>query len=171
MASLSLRAYAPGLLGFILVKVLAPGYFARQDTRTPVRIGVQALSLSMALNVMFVVVLVRTAWAPAHVGIAAATSCSALFNSAGLLFGLLRSGVYRPRSGWRELFALVVGANIVMSGALYMALERFGDWLAHGVARTHHGFAALVCGAALVYFAVCYLFGLRVGDLRMRPSA
>jgi putative peptidoglycan lipid II flippase len=170
MASLSLRAYAPGLLGFILVKVLAPGYFARQDTRTPVRIGVQALALSMALNVLFVVLLVRTEWAPAHIGIAAATSCSALFNSAGLLFGLLRSGVYQPRSRWRPLFVQVVGASIVMSGALYMALQRFDDWLLMGSLTRIAALLSLVCGAALVYFSASYLLGLRVGELRMRPS-
>src|SRR5690349_4269183 len=78
MSAASLRAYAPGLLGFILVKVLAPGYFARQDTRTPVRAGVQSLVFGMAVSMVFVVVLVQTAWAPAHTGIAAATALGAL---------------------------------------------------------------------------------------------
>src|SRR5690349_3880671 len=65
MSAASLIAYAPGLLGFILVKVLAPGYFARQDTRTPVRIGLQALTLGMALSAGFALLLVSTEWAPA----------------------------------------------------------------------------------------------------------
>ena len=103
MSAASVRAYAPGLVGFILVKVLAPGYFARQDTRTPVRIGIQALTLSMILSAVFVLVLLRTGWAPAHAGIAAATACSALVNAALLFAGLRRQGVYRARPGWTAL--------------------------------------------------------------------
>src|SRR5690606_20988631 len=80
MSAASLLAYTPGLVGFILVKVLAPGYFARQDTRTPVRVAVQALAVGLVLNGMFLVTLVQTGWAPPHTGIAAATSSSAPCN-------------------------------------------------------------------------------------------
>jgi putative peptidoglycan lipid II flippase len=171
MAAVSLYAYAPGLLGFILVKVLSPGYFARQDMRTPVRIGIQALVVSMALNVLFAVVLVQTEWAPAHLGIAAATSCTGLFNSALLLKGLLRSGVYRAQRGWRTLFTQVIGASVVMTGALLWILSRFGDWLLMSRLTRIASLLALVCSAALAYFAVCYLLGLRVRQLRLRPAS
>src|SRR5690606_35188645 len=113
----SLLAYTPGLVGFILVKVLAPGYFARQDTRTPVRVAVQALAVGLALNVLFVVTLAQTGWAPPHAGIASATSVSALCNSALLLRGLRRAGVYMPRGGWARLAAQVLGAAAVMTAA------------------------------------------------------
>jgi putative peptidoglycan lipid II flippase len=168
MATASLWAYSPGLIGFILVKVLAPGYFARQDTRTPVRVGVQALALSMGLNVVFVVALQRTGWAPPHAGIAAATTCSALFNSALLLRGLLRSGVYRVRPGWRALYAQVIGASVVMTLALVWGLRQVDNWLL--LSRLERAMILTVCvgGAAIVYFVVCWLLGLRVRTLRIR---
>ena len=168
MSAASLRAYAPGLLGFILVKVLAPGYFARQDTRTPVRAGVQALILGMALSVVFVVLLVKTAWAPAHAGIAAATACSALFNAGLLLRGLLRSGVYRAGAGWRLLAIRVLVPSAVMTVVLLLTLAAWGDWFAmNGVGRLV-SLAALVGAGTAVYFGTCYLCGLRLRDLTMR---
>ena len=100
MAGAALVAYGLGLVGFILVKVLTPGYFARQDTRSPVRIAVYALGLNMALNVVLVVSLIRADYYAPHAGLAMATTLSALFN-AGLLYrGLRRRGVYTPQPGW-----------------------------------------------------------------------
>jgi putative peptidoglycan lipid II flippase len=171
MSAASLRAYSPGLLGFILVKVLAPGYFARQDTRTPVRVGVQALALGMALSIAFVLVLTATGWAPAHAGIAAATSCSALLNAGLLLRGLLRGGVYRASAGWWALLVRVLVPSAVMAGALLLALMMWADWPAlHGVARIA-SLGALVAGGAAVYFGTCYVCGLRLRDFHMRGGA
>jgi len=171
MSAASLKAYAPGLLGFILVKVLAPGYFARQDARTPVRIGIQALLLGMTLSVLFVVILVRTAWAPAHAGIAAATACSALFNSARLLSGLRRAGVYQARAGWAVLILRVIAPSVVMAIALLAALTALGDWFAMGGLERVATLGLLVVGGSAVYFAACYLCGLRLHEFRMRVAA
>jgi putative peptidoglycan lipid II flippase len=168
MAAASLRAYAPGLLGFILVKVLAPGYFARQDTRTPVRAGLQALSLGMALSVVFVLVLLRTRWAPAHAGIAAATACSALVNAALLFAGLRRQRVYRARPGWHALAWRVAVPTLVMGLAVAGGLEAAGDWYAMSSLTRVAFLAALVCGGAAVYFTACYLVGLRTRELRIQ---
>jgi putative peptidoglycan lipid II flippase len=170
MAGASLRAYAPGLVGFILVKVLAPGYFARQDTRTPVRVGVLALSLGMALNVVFVLTLVATRAAPAHAGIAAATACSGLFNAAFLLRGLLKSGVYRPRAGWRDLALVVGAAALSMTVVLLVLLHSLGDWLVLGRLARLGRLGALVAGGAAVYALVCAVLGLRPRDLRARAA-
>ena len=170
MAAASVRAYAPGLVGFILVKVLAPGYFARQDTRTPVRIGVQALSLGMALNVIFVLTLAATRAAPAHAGIAAATACSGLYNAAFLLRGLRKGGVYRPRPGWRELVLVVAAASLLMTVALLGALHVFGDWLELGRLARVGRLALLVTGGGAVYVLVCAVLGLRPRDLRARAA-
>jgi putative peptidoglycan lipid II flippase len=166
MAAASLRAYAPGLLGFILVKVLAPGYFARQDTRTPVRVGLQALTLGMILSGAFVLVLLQTGWAPAHAGIAAATACSSLLNAALLFVGLRRQGVYRPKRGWTALAWRVVLPSAVMALALAGGLELAGDWYAMSSLRRVGALAALVTGGAAVYFLACHLAGLRVSELR-----
>ena len=171
MATASLRAYAPGLMGFILVKVLAPGYFARQDTRTPVRAGLQALALGMALSVGFVLVLLQTGWAPAHAGIAAATACSALANATLLLAGLKRQGVYRPLPGWPALAWRVAVPSAVMALALSAALALTGEWDAMSLPVRIGLLAALVSGGAAIYFAVCYLVGLRLSELRIQSGA
>jgi putative peptidoglycan lipid II flippase len=170
MAAASLRAYAPGLMGFILVKVLAPGYFARQDTRTPVRVAVQALGIGMVLNVVFVVALAQTAWAPPHVGIAAATTCSGLMNAALLLAGLLRSGVYRFRAGWRRLCLPVLAASVLMTAALLSLSAQADTWVLVGRLERIARLAALVGVGMVVYFGTAWLLGLRVRDFRLSAA-
>jgi putative peptidoglycan lipid II flippase len=169
MAAASLRAYAPGLLAFILVKVLAPGYFARQDTRTPVRAGLQSLALGMVLAVAFVLLLLRTDWAPAHAGIAAATACSALTNAGLLLRGLQKQGVYRARAGWLKLAWRIAVPSVVMALALQAGRAYAGDWFGMSTLERVAGLAVLVGGGAAVYFVACFLVGLRVSDFRMKP--
>jgi putative peptidoglycan lipid II flippase len=171
MAAASLRAYAPGLLAFILVKVLAPGYFARQDTRTPVRVGLQSLLLGMTLAVAFVLVLLRTSWAPPHAGIAAATACSALANAGLLLRGLRKQGVYRARAGWMALAWRVAVPSVVMALALHAGRAYAGDWFAMSTTQRVASLAVLVGGGATVYFLACFLVGLRVSDFRMKRVA
>jgi putative peptidoglycan lipid II flippase len=168
MAAASLRAYAPGLVGFILVKVLAPGYFARQDTRTPVRVGIQALALGMVLSGVFVLALLQTGWAPAHAGIAAATACSALLNAALLLAGLKRQGVYGARPGWSGLAVRVAIASVTMALALVVGLALTGDWFVMSTMARIGALAALVGGGAAVYFVACRLVGLRSSELRIQ---
>jgi putative peptidoglycan lipid II flippase len=170
MAAASLRAYAPGLLGFILVKILAPGYFARQDTRTPVRVAAQSLVVGMLLSGTFVLLLLATEWAPAHAGIAAATTCSALLNAGLLLAGLRRANVFLARPGWRPLLVRLVVPSVVMSAALVAALARVGDWYAMGTMLRAMVLGALVVGGIVVYFGACYLVGLRVAQFRVHSS-
>lgn len=167
MVAWSLRAFAPGLVGFILVKVLSPGYFARQDTRTPVRIGVRALALGMVLNVVFVLTLLWTGWAPAHAGLAAATTLSALFNATFLLTGLVDAGIYRSRPGWPRLVAGVAGACAAMLVSLYWLLGYFENWYAMSTPSQIGAMALCVVGPALAYFAAGYIFGLRIRDFRL----
>jgi len=92
MAAASLRAYTLGLGAFMLIKVLAPGYYARQDMKTPVKIGIIAMVSNMVLNVAFVFPLMWH-FDMGHVGLALATSASAWINAGLLFFGLRRGGV------------------------------------------------------------------------------
>jgi putative peptidoglycan lipid II flippase len=170
MTAASVRAYAPGVVGFILVKVLAPGYFARQDTRTPMRIGIWALVLSMGLNIVFVLLLLRTQWLPAHAGIAASSACAGVFNSACLFAGLVRSGVYRARAGWRALSIQVLAGNVVMALVLLVALRRLGSWFAMSEVERIGALVLLVGGGAAIYFAAAWAFGLRPRALRARAA-
>jgi putative peptidoglycan lipid II flippase len=171
MAAASLRAYAPGLIGFILVKVLAPGYFARQDTRTPVRVGFQALALGMVLSAVFVLVLLQTGWAPAHAGIAAATACSGLLNAGLLLAGLRRQGVYHPRRGWTALAWQVALSSVAMALSLAVGLRAAGDWFVMSTFVRIGILTGLVGGGAAVYFVACHLAGLRASALRVQSVA
>ena len=171
MAEAALIAYGLGLLGFILVKVLTPGYFARQDTKTPVRIAVYALVLNMALNVVFVVSLVRTNFYAPHAGLAMATTISALFN-AGLLYrGLRRRRVYSPEQGWGRLALQVLASGIVMVFAVAWIRDVAGDWLLLSVSGRVGWLAVCVFAGMAAYFGCCFLLGLRLAALRKSPAA
>jgi putative peptidoglycan lipid II flippase len=121
--------------------------------------------VNMALNVVFVVTLVRWNFAAPHAGLAAATTCSALLN-AGLLYrGLRRSGVYQPVAGWRRLgFQVVVGVAL-MAGFLVWLESKLGDWLAQSVWDRAVWLGVSVAGGALVYFGGLVIAGLRPNQL------
>src|SRR5690606_1733513 len=167
MSAASLVAYAPGLVGFVLIKVLAPAYFARQDTRTPVRVGVRTVLLNVVLNVMLVNLLLRTGWAPPHAGLALATSLAGLFNAGMLLKGLVASGVYRSRTRWAPLFVRVALACAAMTAFLLVVLRALGDWTLIGGLERVGWLAACVVGAMLVYAAACAASGV---SLRARGA-
>ncbi len=154
MATRSLMAYAIGLQGFILVKVLSPGFFARQDTKTPVRIGIIAMVANMVMNVILVFPL-------AHAGLALATSLSAFLN-AGLLYRILRrEGVYKPEAGWLKLMLQVLTANCIMAALLWWGagdLQQWFDW--SGLQRAMQLLIWIGAGAA-VYFITLLLLGVR----------
>jgi putative peptidoglycan lipid II flippase len=170
MAAWSLMAFAPGLIAFILVKVLSPGYFARQDTKTPVRIAIRALVLGMVLNVVLVYLAWQTQWAPAHAGLAAATSLSAMFNAGALLRGLLRERVYVPSAGWLRFIAQVVAACGVMAIAVALLQERYGDWLAMSGPGRIVALAVCIFVPMAVYATACIVVGIRVSELRAPGS-
>ncbi len=164
MSAQALVAFAAGLLGFILIKVLAPGFYARQDTKTPVRIGMIALVVNIILSVALVFVL-------KHVGLALAISLAAFVNAALLYRGLRRRGVYTPESGWAGFFLRVVLASTVMGLAIAWGVGDYSHWLsAPATGRALH-LAGLVAGGALVYFAALYIFGVRPGTLLLRRPA
>ncbi len=161
MSRLSLVAYSVGLLGFISIKVLAPGYYARQDTRTPVRIGIIAMLANMGLNLLFVLPMVWLDMAGPHSGLALATSCSAFLN-AGLLYrGLRRDGVLQPVPGWERLFLQVLLAGAAMAGLLLWGVDGLDVWQARdATARVGWLLFWVVAGGGL-YFLVLLLAGVR----------
>ena len=163
-ASMSLSTYALGLTGFIRVKVLAPGYFARQDTRTPVRFAVISMALNMVLSALAVLALRHTG--VGHAALALVTAIAAWVNALMLLAGLRRLGVYRPGAGWRRLRQLVAIATLLMALALYWPATQADLWL-EGSLWLRVGALLLTVGVGvLVYFAVLTLLGLRWHSLR-----
>ncbi|HEX6996190.1 MAG TPA: murein biosynthesis integral membrane protein MurJ [Gammaproteobacteria bacterium] len=166
MSAASLAAFAPGLIGFVAVKVLAPAYFARQDTRTPVRIGVRTVLINLVLNVVLVNLLILTGWAPAHAGLALATSVSGLCNAGMLLSGLVSAGVYRTRTRWAPLVVRVAVACAVMAGLVVAVQAALGDWLEMSRETRVAWLGVLVAGAVLVYAGTCVATGLGPQVLR-----
>ncbi len=170
MARLSLMAYALGLPGFILIKVLAPGFYSRQDTKTPVRMGIIAMLANMALNVAFVVPWVHLALPGPHAGLALATSASAYLNAALLYRGLRRAGVYTPGPGWSQLARQVGVACAVLVLVLGLAMPGLEVWAAWPAWRRVLALAALVGVGTAAYGLGLALQGVRPGQLAARSD-
>lgn len=170
MAALSLRAYAIGLIAFMLIKALAPGFFARQDMRTPVRIGVIAMVTNMVLNVLFVLPL-HFYWQIGHVGLASATSVSAFLNAILLFWFLRKQGIYAPTGQWcRFLIQLVIAVAVMFVALLMLSAElgllqsevwQQGNWL-----QRISGIGMVCTAGLLVYILVLFVLGFRPVDLR-----
>ncbi|MDE1460543.1 murein biosynthesis integral membrane protein MurJ [Spartinivicinus poritis] len=154
MASLSLRAYASGLLAFMLIKVLAPGYYARQDTKTPVGIAIKAMIANMVFNLILVYPL-------KHTGLALATSLSAFFNAGLLFLGLYRSQVFQLQPGWLKYLVQLLLANGVMGGLIFYLVAPVEQWLDWSWFDRAVSVAVLVGAGVLVYALVLLLVGIR----------
>ena len=159
MARMALWAFAPGLLAFMAIKVLAPGYYARQDTRSPVRIGVLAMLVNMAITLVLI-------WPLKHAGLAAATSLAAYLNAILLLRGLLRSGAYRPLPGWGVFLARIAIATAVMGSLLWLGTGSVDAWLARGAAGRLTQLALWVAAGGISYGAVLLALRLPLAALR-----
>jgi len=159
-ASLSLLAYASGLLNFMLIKVLAPGYYARQDTKTPVRYGIIAMLTNMVFNAIF-------AYLYGYVGLAMATALSALVNAALLYRGLHRANVYRI-SRTTLLFVLRLAlAGAVMAAALLWVLPVMSQWLAWSLSYRVLWLAGLIVFGAIAYLVTVLVLGIRLHHLKV----
>jgi putative peptidoglycan lipid II flippase len=162
-ASLSLMAYGTGLLPFILIKVLAPGYYARQDTKTPVKIGIIAMVSNMVFNVVLMLQF-------AHVGLAMATALSAALNASLLFIGLKRRGVYKANAGWLSFALKIVIANSLLIIALSSFSPSTNEWLSWTVWERITGLSVLIAGAVVVYFVAIAVTGIKIKQL-IKPSS
>jgi putative peptidoglycan lipid II flippase len=170
MSALSLSAYAAGLPAFIAVKVLAPGFYARQDTKTPVKIAITAMVSNMVLNLLFVGGLLLIDFRGPHTGLALASSAAAYVN-AGLLYRTLRRhDAYRPEPGWGRVSMAVITACCAMLAALYWQYGEVAAWL-QAAAGTRATRLALVIGlGVVVYGVVLVVAGLRRHHLEKGAS-
>jgi putative peptidoglycan lipid II flippase len=172
MSSLALMAYATGLLAFSMVKVLAPGYFARQDTRTPVRIGVQSLGVNIGLNLLIVLplALAYPGRPGLHALLALNNGIGAWYNSTMLYRGLRRQGVLHHASGWRRMLWQVAAGNVLMVAFLWWVAGDTQRWVEMGAWARAQWMTLLVVGGGGIYFATLYILGMRVHELRVRPA-
>ena len=159
MAALSLQAYSGGLLAFMLIKVLATGYFSRQDTRTPVRIGVIAMVANMVLNLLLI-------WHLRHAGLALATAASAWVNTFLLYRGLARDGVYRPGHGWGLFMLRLVAATALMALVTGWWAHQTTLWYSAPALERAAALGLLVLTGAGCYAGALLVFGMRPRHLR-----
>ena len=162
--SYSLMAYGAGLLAFMLIKVLAPGFYARQDTKTPVKIGIRAMVANMIFNLPLVLLL-------AHTGLALATTLSAYLNALWLFFGLRKAGFYQAQAGWGKWIARIVIANSVMVAVILAINPAIEQWMVFSEWQRAMWMLALVSAGAGSYGLSLILMGVRLKDLSAKTGA
>ncbi|MFK8028742.1 MAG: murein biosynthesis integral membrane protein MurJ [Gammaproteobacteria bacterium] len=165
-AVFSLSAYSIGLVGFSFVKVLVPGYFSRQDAKTPVKIGVITLIFNIFANVAFVVPMLKTGFVAPHMGLALATSIAAWLNAGLLWRGLRRAGVMEAQPGWPKLIMQVAVATLTMGVLLVFLKGDTAEWVSWSLRERVFKLAVLIPAAIVVYFAMLALLGVRTGHFR-----
>jgi putative peptidoglycan lipid II flippase len=164
MTAQALVAYGVGLMGLILVKILAPGFYAKQDISTPVKIGVGVLIATQLMNLIFV------PWI-AHAGLALSIGLGATLNAFFLFIMLRKNKIYQPESGWPLFIIQILGALFILAGVGLWLGSQF-DWIAlHAAPWTRIGLLFLIviiCAAC--YFITLLAMGLRLTDFK-RESA
>ena len=159
----AVMAYSVGLVGLLMVKILAPGFYAKQNIRTPVKIAIVVLIATQLLNLVLVPRL-------AHAGLALAIGLGGCLNALALLIGLRRQGIYTPGSGWIKFLSKQVVALVFMSVPLALSAH-YLDWIAlqaHPALRVL-ALGLVLTGAMVVYLGILMLLGLRPNDFRRAP--
>ena len=159
----ALIAYSIGLVGIIMVKILAPGYYARQDIRTPVRMALWTLAATQLMNLAFVVPL-------KHAGLALAIGLGGCINAALLFRGLRRAGIYRPEAGWGKFAGKLAAALVCMGTVLWWIVGDFVWWTTAAALARVVRLGVIVLAGAVVYFLALWLLGFRVADFSRRAE-
>lgn len=161
MSAAALQALSGGILAFMLIKVFAPGYFARQDVKTPVKIGIIAMVANMVFNLMLV-------WHFKHVGLSMASTLSAFLNAGLLYIGLHRQGVYRIEKHWIPVISRYLLANAAMVAVLLTITPPLAWWTDPAQGNwLRVAWILGICGAgAATYFAALFVAGFRLREIR-----
>ncbi|MFZ6673710.1 murein biosynthesis integral membrane protein MurJ [Undibacterium sp. Xuan67W] len=162
MTSQAVSAYGVGLMGLILVKILAPGFYAKQDIRTPVKIAIGVLVCTQLMNLLFLGGLKM-----GHVGLALSVGLGACINAAFLYAGLRKRGIYTPESGWMKFLLKLLVALLLMGGVAFF-LSAQVDWIG---LKPHKPTRIAILGGVIVacmltYFSALFAMGFRLKDFR-----
>jgi putative peptidoglycan lipid II flippase len=160
---LALLGYAVGLTALVMVKILAPGFYARQNLRTPVKIAFVTVLVTQALALLLM-------WPLGHAGLTLATSLGACVNAGLLLTFLVRRGHYRPRQGWLMFASKLVVALGVLAAVLAWLAGPGSAWTAATLWTKVGHLALVVAGGVLAYFGTLWLLGFRLADFNRRES-
>lgn len=160
--SIALVGYGVGLLGLVAIKVLAPGYFASQDMKTPVKIAVAVLVITQLLNVLLV------PWMD-HAGLALSIGIAALINALWLLIGLIRRGAYQPSKGWVKYMTQVLIASTLLAAFLLWGAQSWNWQALHSREWVRIGLMALMLtGSAAIYFGALRISGVQLRQMLRR---
>jgi putative peptidoglycan lipid II flippase len=160
----ALLGYSVGLIGLVLVKILAPGFYARQMMKTPVKIALGTVLFAQTLAFLLMHRI-------GHAGLTLATSLGACLNAGLLYWGLRRRGIYRPGPGWLQFGARLAVALGVLAGVLAAAAGTPADWIGATLGQRVARLALICAGGGAVYFAALWLLGFRLRDFNRRASA
>jgi len=170
MAAWALAAYSFGFLGFSLVKVLVPGFYARQETRAPLRYAFISFGSGMVCSLAFTGIALASGFVAPHAAIALATAVAAWIN-AGLLFRCLRrDGIYTPSAGWGRFFVQMLVANGLMAAVLLLMAGELGEWTTAAAAERVGRLTLVIGAAATIYFLALLALGMRPRDFRQTSS-
>jgi putative peptidoglycan lipid II flippase len=170
MTALSLQAFSLGLIGFSVVKILAPAYYAREDTKTPVKVGLIALVVNFVLSVTLAWTLTRAGYAGTHAGLALAISVAAIVNAWLLWRGLRRDGIVGATKGWGVLLLRLFLANLAMAACLLQLARPLAWWLQSGLMTRSAWLGLTIAAGAVVYFAALLVLGVRPAQLRLKSD-
>ncbi|XZQ55501.1 MAG: murein biosynthesis integral membrane protein MurJ [Arsenophonus sp.] len=157
MTQRALIAYCIGLIGLIIVKVLASGFYSRQDIKTPIKIAIITLILTQLMNFIFIGPL-------KHVGLALSIGLAACFNALMLYWQLRRKKIFIPLFGWRKFFFKLFSALIIMISVLLMVLNFMPIWENGDMLMRIIRLLSVVFLGIITYFAALFLFGFRLRD-------
>lgn len=160
MSSQSLTAFSLGIIPFMLVKIFVSGFYAKQDMKTPVKVGVVAMVANMIFNLILI-------WPFAHAGIALATSLSAMINAGCLLYLLRKYNIYSPRDGWWLFAGRLTLANSALFAWAWYASGHLMDWVTQGAIWRVSHLAWVLGTSGVLYLGMLWLSGLRLTHLLM----
>ena len=170
MAGLSLQAFSIGLIGFSLVKILAPAYFAREDTRTPVRIGIIALFVNIILSIFLTLILENSGFHASHAGLALAISIAAIVNALLLYRNLRNDEIIILSSDWFIFGCKIIFASIVMTGIVLYFDKPIEWWLNSDVLARSFRLSVIVILGVFTYFSVLVSLGIRISYFLKSPN-
>ncbi len=162
MSSKAISAYSIGIIGLVAIKILAPGFYAKQDIKTPVKIAIVTLILTQILNFFFVPLF-------AHTGLALAISLAALFNASMLLLVLIKTGVYKPKNDWIKFLFCVFLASIITAIFCYLSSSKI-NWIElqeYPINRVFW-FSLIIIFSVFLYLLLIRIFGYSVKNLLLK---
>ncbi|MGV8712819.1 MAG: murein biosynthesis integral membrane protein MurJ, partial [Nitrosomonas sp.] len=159
----ALIAYSIGLPGIILVKVLAPGFYARQNIRTPVKIAIITLIATQLMNLVFIIPF-------QHAGLALAIGLGACINASLLYYQLRSHDIYQPQPGWLIFFLKIIAAVTIMGFVLWFTTGSSASWLMDSALTRTGRLSLIILAGASCYFAVLWLLGFRLRDFTKQQA-